>query len=129
MDEITDAILVTKKTEKNGILKKIQETLLPSLKTTSNATNAYLMATYGKIETQENRLSEFIKDVDTLISNKAQAGQFCCSTEVPNELAGDFLKTIITKYRELGFTVIDLNESLDEIKRNYIFICWDIYKE
>lgn len=107
-----------------NLLKRIQGKLV-SKKEEASAYDVYLLATYGVIESKEKRLDTFYEGIDSLIKAKAQAGQYCCASEVPDELIKDFLEKIIKKYQELGYTVIDLNDKLEGVKRHYIFITWD----
>ena len=109
--------------EVNGVFSKIKNKLTP--KRTATAYDAYLLATYGVIESKEKRLETFYDSIDSLIYAKSQAGQYCCATEVPDELVKDYLNPVIKKYETMGYTVIDLNGKLESVKRHYIFITWD----
>jgi hypothetical protein len=35
------------------------------------------------------------------------------------------LDDIIKEYRELGYTVINLKDEVEDIDNNYLFLCWD----
>ena len=107
-----------------GLFKKIQGKF-STRREEASAYDAYLLATYGVIESKEKRLETFYEGIDTLIHAKAQASQYCCASEIPDELVKDFLSKIIKKYEDLGYTVIDLSDKLENIKRHYIFITWD----
>ena len=108
--------------KESGILNKLKRGLTP--KKYLNAYDAYLMATYGVIESKEKRLETFYEGLEDLIHAKAQSGQYCCATEIPTELVKDYLKEIIKKYSDMGYTVIDLSDKIGDVKGQYLFITW-----
>ena len=111
------------KTSSKGFLSKIQSRIINEKNL--DAYGAYLLSRYGLIESKDKRLSEFYTNLDNLISAKANASQYCCATEIPDELVNDFLKEIISSYEKKGFTVVDLAGKLENVQRHYIFITWD----
>ena len=74
-----------------------------------SAKDAYLKATYGEVKTDDQRLEDFMTALDELIKMKSSPNncQFCATIEVPD------------------FTIINLKEKLDDIKSNFLFLCWD----
>lgn len=113
----------TKAPAKKNIIQKMIDGIKGEK--TLTAQEAYLFATYGAVETKEERLKIFYDDLNALIYNKSQSKQYCCAIEIPDELDAEFEDTIKSKYEKLGFTVVDLNKAVEKIQKNYLFICWD----
>lgn len=90
------------------------------------AKDAYLKATYGIVKNDEERLNDFMVSLDELIALKSDPRncQFCAAIEVPKDLL-KFLPQIIEEYTTRNFTILNLNEKLEEINNNYLFLCWD----
>lgn len=89
-----------------------------------NAKDAYLKAKYQRIQTEEERLNEFKFNLDTLISIKCDSCTCCCVVELEEDLS-KHLNDIIKEYRELGYTVINLKDEVEDIDNNCLFLCWD----
>lgn len=91
-----------------------------------SAKDAYLKATYGEVKTDDQRLEDFMTALDELIKMKSNPNncQFCATIEVPDDLL-KYLPQIIGEYKNRDFTIINLKEKLDDIKSNFLFLCWD----
>lgn len=89
-----------------------------------NAKEAYLRTKYQRIQTDEERLQEFKFNLDTLISIKCDTNTCCCVVELEEDLS-KYLDEVIKEYQDMGYTVLNLKDEVENINKNYIFICWD----
>lgn len=88
------------------------------------ANESFLLASIGKIATDEERTKEFIKSMAELIESKSKFSEYSCTREIPEDLT-DYIPEILKVFKEKGYIAVNLNEKLSEIKRNYLFLCWD----
>lgn len=86
--------------------------------------NPRLKAKYQRIQTEDERLNEFKFNLDTLISIKCDTCTCCCVVELEEDLS-KHLDDIINEYRDLGYTVLNLKDEVEDIDKNYLFLCWD----
>ena len=80
-----------------------------------------MLATTGKICTTEERLREFIKDVNETILTKARLSQFVCLVKVPKELISK-MSEIEKDFSDRGFSIHKLEPF---IERTFV-INWTI---
>ena len=90
-----------------------------------SASDAYLQAKYGNVKTKEERYTDFIEELNSLIMFKCQNGEFFCTIEMPIELVDDYLNDTIEKYAQLGYKLFDMRTVVDTLDRCVLFICWE----
>ena len=94
------------------------ETSVPS------ANTSFLKSKYGQANPSRERLDNFMKDFCTDIQGKNNKGEYACVKVLPEDLA-IFRDTIIGVFKNRGYVVADLKENIENIVRDYIFVCWD----
>lgn len=105
------------------MFKKFSE-MFKTMSKKLDAKEAYLLTHYCRIVSEDNRLKEFKDKIDALISAKCTVDSYCCVMQVPDDLL-KFIGDIINEYRELGYTVVNLKEVIEDVDCDYLFFCWD----
>lgn len=88
------------------------------------AKSAYLKSKYQRIQTDEERVKDFKEIIESLIAAKCEVGHYCCVIQLENDLA-KFLDEIVSEFTEIGYTVVNLKEKIEEVENIYLFFCWD----
>lgn len=102
----------------NCLKKKVQSPIGPQ-----NAKDAYLMATYGVIRSDEERYRRFTKDINETIRMKSSSREFFCVSKVPIDLT-DKVDEICNAYLDLGYTVKTLDTDAEKENGTYLIISW-----
>jgi len=89
---------------------------------TANA--SFLKSKYGRADSSEERLDAFMKEFCTDIETKNTKGEYACVKFLPEDLAV-FKDAIINIFKDKGYTVADLKQCIENVGRDYIFLCWD----
>lgn len=72
--------------------------------------SVYMLALTGSVCTKEERLSEFLKELNEIIIEKARASKFRLLVEVPEELDSEIIQKDLT---DRGFIIYKINEVSD----------------
>lgn len=102
------------------LLEKTKD-LLVGKQTPITKENVSMLATTGKICTVEERVHEFIKEINELVLTKARLSQFVCLVEVPKELFSQ-VSVIEKDFADRGFSI----HKLDPIIEGIFVINWSI---
>ena len=88
------------------------------------ANTSFLKSKYGHADSSEERLDSFMKEFCTDIETKNTKGEYACVKVLPEDLAV-FKDAIINIFKDKGYTVADLKQCIENVGRDYIFLCWD----
>lgn len=94
----------------NKIVEKTKD-LLIGKQTPITKNSANMLALTGKMCTIEERISEFIKDVNEIITGKARINKFIMLVEVPEELLSK-IDMIQKDFIDRGFTIHTLTPEI-----------------
>ena len=94
----------------NKIVEKTKD-LLIGKQTPLDKNSANMLALIGKVCTIEERISEFIRDINETITNKARAYQFMMLVEVPEELLSK-IELIQKDFMDRGFMIHTLTPEI-----------------
>lgn len=94
----------------NKIVEKTKD-LLIGKQTPLDKNSANMLALTGKVCTIEERISEFIRNVNETITNKARAYQFMMLVEVPEELLSK-VEIIQKDFSDRGFIIHTLTPEI-----------------
>lgn len=110
--------------EKSKKIRELFSNLVKRSDTKMSAKDAYLKSKYNRVESDEARLKNFKENLEALISAKCEISSYCCVVQVESDLT-KFLEDIITDYRSLGYTVVNLKEIIEGVKSDYLFFTWE----
>ena len=95
--------------EEGNILKKIAKAFKVDTNR-MNAHQAYLKANYDRIDTDDERVKNFISKVDKIIEGKCQGGIQFCAVSLLKDLM-TYKEQIISSYTTIGYNVVDVMTS------------------
>jgi len=76
--------------------------------------DARLLSITGKLESLDKRISDFIKDLNNIITNKARNNKSYCLVELTPDLL-DSKDNIINDIKERGFNIHELNPKIESV--------------
>lgn len=89
----------------------------------AKATDAYLKTKYKVVKNDEERLNDFKISLNSLIEGKSECGNYCCVIEMPDDIK-KYIGDVMTEYKEHGYSVANLKDSVKDVKTDVIFISW-----
>lgn len=101
--------------EQKSILKKVAGVFKPDFKR-MNAHEAYLKSTFGKTETDTERVKNFIEKIDKTIESRCQAGGYFCPVAITEDLM-KYKEQVVEAFTSIGYDVYEVQG-----KRQYIII-------
>lgn len=99
--------------EGKSILKKVAGVFKPDF-ARMNAHEAYLKSAFGKTESDNERVKNFIEKIDKLIESRCQGGFYYCSVTIGDDLM-KYKDQIVEAYTSIGYDVYEVQG-----KRMYI---------
>ena len=97
----------------NKIMEKTKD-LLIGKQTPLDRNSANMLALTGKVCTIEERISEFIKNINESITNKARINKFMMLVEIPKELLSK-VEIIQKDFSDRGFIIHTLTPEIKGI--------------
>lgn len=97
----------------NKIVEKTKD-LLIGKQTPLDRNSANMLALTGKVCTIEERISEFIKNINESITNKARINKFMMLVEIPKELLSK-VEIIQKDFSDRGFIIHTLTPEIKGI--------------
>ena len=94
----------------NKIMEKTKD-LLIGKQTPLDRNSANMLALTGKVCTIEERISEFIKNINESITNKARINKFMMLVEIPEELLSK-VEIIQKDFSDRGFIIHTLTPEI-----------------
>lgn len=119
----------------NGILGKLKKLLglTYERKHYLSAEEAYFKSMYGQYMTPEDRINSHQENISNIIKSKCYQSlkgdtdfsSFYCVYDFNDDMK-EYIDEVFKPFREQGYTIINLSEKVDEIKRENVYIVsWD----
>lgn len=107
-------------------LKVVWNKLFNTNKDSFQAKEAYMLAKYGRIYTEEQLYERIVYEINETVKSKIISTKYSLSYDMDPHFMYVCDK-VITYYESRGFQVALLtNESIGlNISNNYLFICWE----
>ena len=123
MEELIEAADTDTKKKSSPTFSNIWKGLTGKKTEPAKATDAYLKTKYKVVKNDEERLNDFKVSLNSLIEGKSECGNYCCVIEMPDDIK-KYIGDVMTEYKEHGYSVANLKDSVKDVKTDVIFVSW-----